>query len=107
MHGQHQRYSGRLAAGVVIAAVQDASQHAMAVAIFANVTVPEEIACRTKKSIIVQCLYHWDSCLFARVINGGRYHEKGVMDMNEIRLFSGEQSGDVSPTISSPRHLPY
>src|ERR1700734_3419395 len=40
---------------------------------------------RAKHAVVVQRLYNRDSLFICRIVDGGRDHREGVMDMNDVR----------------------
>jgi hypothetical protein len=107
MHSKHQGHGSRRDAGVAIAAMQYAAPQTMLEAFFTDAATPKENGSRAKKSIIVQRLHHQYVGFFARRINRGRNHQKGVVDVDKIGFFPMEESGDFPPSVLRPRHPAY
>jgi hypothetical protein len=50
----------------------------------------------------MQCLYHRDIRFATGIVNRGRDHDLGVVDVDEIRILAAQQLAKISPRVTRP-----
>jgi hypothetical protein len=66
------------------------------------VSIAKESGRRTERAVVVQGLYDRNSFFIGRIVNGGRDHREGVMDVNDVGFFLVHQGTQLVVSLPVP-----
>ena len=89
----------------MVAAVAHAPPQAVFDTFLAHSALSKKDGRRTKEPIIVKCLDHGHLSVFTCDVNRWRYHDKGVVDVDEVGPFPKQQSSNLASRVRCPDDL--
>jgi hypothetical protein len=104
---QHQRDTRRLYVGIAVTAVANAAPQTVLDTVLANFPVAKKQSAWAHEPVILQGLDNRDSLVAAGAVNGGRNHNKRVVDVNQVRRFSREELSEFLSRIRGPDNALY